>query len=69
MMSIFGTVKRGQKVVIVRGTGFEFTIHSAGAGKIKTPVATGAGEAQLKSYTKMSSTAFSGVNHKIDCTA
>lgn len=40
MMSIFGAVKRGRKVVVVRGTGYEFTIHSAGAGKIKTPVAT-----------------------------
>lgn len=42
MMSIYGTIRNGRKVVVMRdGSGYEYVSY-VGAGKIKTPVATGA---------------------------
>ena len=62
MMTIYGTIRNGRKVVVMRdGSGYEYVSYMAGAKKIKTPQASGAGEAQLKSYTQMSNTANAGV--------
>ena len=66
-MIAYGTISRGQRVTVVRGTGYSFTIHDrTGAGETKTPQASGAeNKTALNCYIEHNA-AYNAVNKKID---
>ena len=68
-MIAYGTISRGQRVTVVRGSGFCFTIHDrTGAIKTKTPQASGARSEALNCYNEHNA-AFNAVNKKINVLA
>ena len=64
-MIAYGTISRGQKVTIIKGAGFSFTLYER-AGAIKTPQASGAENRTALNCYNTHNTPLSDVNKKID---
>lgn len=69
-MIIYGKIQHGQRVVVVKGLGFSFSIYNkAGAIKNETTLAGGACETHVNLYTQHTNTQNAGVKHKFDARA
>lgn len=68
-MIAYGTISRGQKVTVIKGAGFSFTLYENTGKKNKTPQASGVGEAEVKNYVKTYNTMQAGVKRNFDVRA
>ena len=66
-MIAYGTIRGGQRVTIIKGAGYSFTIHdNAGVVKNETPQASGAENRTALNHYNTHNTPLSDVNKKID---
>lgn len=69
MMTIYGAMRNGKKVVIMRdGSGYEYVSYVTGARKQKTQLANGAGKTSINCYM-VHNTNNAGVKHIFDALA
>ena len=67
MMTIYGGIKNGQKVIAMRdGSGYEYVSYISGAKKQKTPQASGAQNSEAVKYYNQHNAAINAVNKKIN---